>query len=220
MSLRLLAVALLLSAQWLRADTLLTQEVETVGGRGEMTVRFHDGKIRTDLAEPVSTLFDPATGETLCLQHHPKTFTRLTRAQSEELARKLQQATPPGQTGRLESTGQKQEIAGHPTELFLWTVGGLRFRFWVARDFSNADALNALLDQLQSSGPAQGAAALLPTRAALPGVRLRTEMDAEGQHITYTILSVAEAPADDALFQVPPGYKEVPFAISPLPKAP
>ena len=60
-----------------------------------MTVRFHQGKIRTDLAEPVSTLFDPTTGETIYLQRGSRTFSRLTREQTAELAQKLKQSTPP-----------------------------------------------------------------------------------------------------------------------------
>ena len=85
-------------------------------------------------------------------------------------------------------------ISGHLAEHFIWTIGGLRFHLWIARDFPNADALNTLLDQLQNSGPAAATAALMPSRAALPGTRLRTEIEAEGRHISYTILSVQECP--------------------------
>ena len=110
-------------------------------------------------------------------------------------------------------------ISGHLAEHFIWTIGGLRLHLWIARDFPNADALNALLDQLQNSGPAAATAALMPTRGALPGTRLRTEIEAEGRHISYTILSVQEVPDDETPFQLPSGYKEVPFAVSPDVKA-
>jgi hypothetical protein len=212
----LVACSLLLAPLAARADLTITQQVEGAGGSSEMTVQMKDDHMRADLAAQVSMLLDLKTGETLFLQHEPKTFSRLTAAQSAAMVKKFQDAIPPG-AGKLEATTQKREISGYPTDLFIWTIGAMKLRFWVARDLPGGKVLQERLDRLQASGPFASVAALLPPPGSLPGVRLRTEMEVGAQKVSYTITGLKQDPLDEKLFALPPDYKEVPFAIAPGP---
>lgn len=201
-------LALLVSAG---ADTVIRQEVESAGGKGEMTVLIKGGKVRSNLAEPVSLIFDSATGDTVYLQHRPRTWHRVTKEQNRAMGEKLRQelsATP----GQLEATGQKATLLGYPAEQFRWTIGAFRLNLWVAKSFPGAAALRKLLDGAQTLP-------LMPATDVLPGLFLRTEMDVSGQKVAYTILSVTEQPVEAAQFEIPSDYKETPFGVA-LPPAP
>jgi hypothetical protein len=208
------AAAVALSAA-ARADLVIKQQVEGAQ-TGEMTIRIKDGKTRADLATPVSMITDAASGDTIVLQHAKKTFVRMPASETQRLAEQLLKAQA-GAVPKLQATGQKQQVAGHDCELFTWSLGTMRMRFWVARDFPNAEAIQAQLDAMQNAGLAAVAAKLMPKAGHLPGVRLRTELDVQGQKVSYTITSIEETPVDAALFEIPAGYSEAPISLSPTP---
>ena len=108
-------------------------------------------------------------------------------------------------------------MSGHETEIYLWNVGTIKMRFWIARDFPNATAIQAQLDSLQNSGLSAIAASMMPKAADLPGVRLRTEFNLPGHKVTYTISSIKEQAVEAGTFDVPKDFTEV---LVPLPGAP
>lgn len=205
----LLIWLLCLAANVARADLVVVQKVEGSGLEGEMTIRFQGTKVRADLALPLSTIVDSATGETLVLQHKTKTFNRITAEQTKSLSEQLLKAQGATEPPNLTPIGEKKEVAGHQTHGFVWTVGQLKIKFWVCSDFPNADAIQQQLNLLQNSGLATVAASMMPTAAQMPGLRLRTEFELSGQKVSTTIVSIKESPVEAKIFEVPAGYKEV-----------
>lgn len=213
-ALRVLLLLSLLGAGRAWADLIVIQDVEAAGARNEITIQIKGQKVRTDLADPVTILFDAASGETIYLQRNRKTFSRVTAEQGKALAEKMRQSAPPGTAGKLEATAQKKEISGCQTELYLWTIAGLKMRFWVAKSFPGGDIAQSLLDQMQSSGLGQATAGLMPPRGQLPGLRVRTELETAGQKLSYTITSIKQLAIPASAFEIPKGYKETPFDVT------
>lgn len=214
----LLGFACLLAPRGARADIAITQQVEGAGGQGEMAIKIQGDHLRADVSAQVTMLLDLKSGDTIFLQNEPKTYSKLSAAESAAMVKKFQEAIPPG-AGKLETTTQKRVIAGYNTQLFIWTIGEMKLRFWVARDVPNGQWLEDLLDRVQATGPFASVSALLPPASALPGLRLRTEMEVGPQKVTYTITGWSQDPLDAKLFELPKDYKEAPFAIEP-PKEP
>jgi hypothetical protein len=210
----LLAFALALASAGARADLVIVQKVEGGGLEGEMTLKFKEKKVRADLATPISTIVDAESGETLVLQHRSKTFHRITADQTKGLVEQMLKAQSTGDAPKLTPTEEKKQIAGQPTQAFLWTVGKMKVRFWVAKDYPNGAAIQQQLDQMQNSGLSAVTASMMPKPEQMPGVRLRTEMELAGQKVNTTISSIKEEPVDAAVFDVPEGYKEVPMSVS------
>jgi len=193
-----------------RADLVVTQEVEGGGLTGEMTVKIKGGHARADLAQPISLLIDADAGETIFLRHTSKTFTRMTAKESAEFAKRVQKERKSSAAPRLETTSERKEIAGRPTVLYVWTIGTIKMRFWVAANYPNADRIQRELDVFQRGGMAGVAADLMPKPELLPGVRLCTEVEFQGQKVIYTITSIREEPVPAETFEIPRGYKEGP----------
>lgn len=192
------------------ADLVIVQKVDGGGQQGDMTVKISGTKTRFDLAQPASIISDLATGESIVLQHNVKLFTKLSPEQTKDLAEKMAKAqNAAGDPPKLEATGQKEKIEGYEAELFNWSVGTLKLKFWVVKDYPNGQLIQDEMAKLQQSGLSAIAASLMPKPAELPGVRIRTEMDVNGKKISYTITSVKEEPVDPALFEIPKDYKEV-----------
>ncbi len=200
-----------------RGDLTVKQQVEGVGQTGEMTIRIKGRQARADLVQPMSTIIDGATGETILLLHPKKNFTRVPAEQTRTLTEQIVKSQAGAPAAKLVATGQRQKLSGHDTELFLWNVGALKLKFWVAKDFPNGPAIQQQLDELQNSGLAAVAASMMPKASDLPGVRLRTEFEMGGQKASYTITSIAETPVDAAVFDVPKDYKETPLKMTPEP---
>ena len=203
-----------------RADLIIVQQVKGGGQQGEMTIKIKDGKSRADLAQPVSMITDAATGETIVLQNNRKTFSRIPAAQTKTLVEQFLKAQGGGEPPKLEATGKKETVSGHETEIYLWNVGTIKMRFWIARDFPNATAIQAQLDSLQNSGLSALAASMMPKAADLPGVRLRTEFNLPGHKVTYTISSIKEQAVEAGTFDVPKDFTEVPVPLPGAPESP
>ena len=197
-----------------RADLVILQKVEGGGLEGEMTIKFQGKKVRADLALPISIIVDADSGESLMLQHRSKTFNRVSVADTKALAEQVLKAQGASQPPKLTPTGEKKELAGHQTEGFLWTVGQMKVRFWVAKDFPHGDAVQQQLNLLQNSGLGAVASSMMPSATDLPGVRLRTEFEIGDKKIASTILSIKEEPVDPSVFQVPADYKEVALPLN------
>jgi hypothetical protein len=191
-----------------RADLIITQQVEGGGQQGEMTIKIKDGKARADLAQPVSMITDAATGETIVLQNNRKTFSRVPAAQTKELMEQFLKAQNAGAPPKLQATGKKETVSGYETEIYTWNVGTVKMRFWIAKDYPNAKAVQEQLERLQHAGLSEVAASMMPKMSELPGVKLRTEFDLGGRKVTYTIVSIKEQPVDAEVFNIPKEFTE------------
>jgi hypothetical protein len=206
----LLLTALALSAQ---AGYTIVQQVEGPGTTSDVTIRIEGNKMRSEVAEPLSVIVDGETGESIFLQHKNHTFSRVTAEQARRMGERLVEAQTDHDPGTLLPTGEKKMIGSYTGELYIWTIGAMKMRLWISRDFPDGPAVQAQLDRLQQFGVNSVGAKLMPPSASLPGLRLRTEMELPGQKLVYTILSVKEEPIEAAYFTIPPGYHETPFAL-------
>ncbi len=211
----LLVAALFGLALPVHADLTITQQVEGSGLAGEMIIRIKGGKTRADLPQNASILTDAETGDTLLLQHRSKSYTRIAAEQTKALAEQLQKAQAGAAPPKLQATGEKKEISGHQTVRYTWTAGAMTLHFWVAKDYPNGAAIQEQLDRLQNAGLASVAAGMMPKSSEMPGIRLRTEMQGQGQKVSYTIKTIKEDEVDPALFEVPKDYTEAPAPLIP-----
>jgi hypothetical protein len=205
-----LALAFWLGGAASYADLIVKQDAEGGGLHGEMTIQIKGGRARADLVPQLSMLIDGDTGETIFLRHPSKTFTRLTAKESAAFAERVEREQKSSAPSRLEATAERKQINGRMTTLYVWTVGLMKMRFWVALDYPDADRIQKQLDVFQNGGLAGVAASLMPKPGSLPGVRLCTELDFNGQKVIYTITSIREEPVPAETFAIPRGYREGP----------
>ena len=204
--------ALLFSLTAARADFIIEQNVDGLGQQsGNITVKIKDAKTRAELAPQISYITDGATGESMTLMHAQKGCLKVSAEQGRALLeqmRKTQGAS--GSPAKPVATGQKENVEQWTAEIFTWSGGSLAVRYWVARDFPNATAIQAAMDKAQAGGLGALSKALLPANAEFPGMVVKTEMKTKGKTVTSTIVSVKEEPVDAKEFEMPADYKELP----------
>ena len=107
----------------------------------------------------------------------------------------------------VKDTGEKEKVGDYNCEIYTWTDGGTTSKLWVTKDHPQAAALKALEKQMRSGF--FGAMQSGPDTTSLPGVAVKTEVTAQGQKITTTVLSVKEQDVDVKEFDVPAGYQSM-----------
>ena len=207
--------AFLLSLAASRADFVIVQKVDGLGQQsGAITVKIKDTKARAELAPQISYIIDGATGESITLMHAQKGYMKVSAAQGKALSEQMQKSQgPTGRAAKPVATGQKETVEDWKTEIFTWSGGSLAVRYWVARDFPNATAIQAAMDKTQSSGVGAMAKGLLPANSDFPGMVVKTEMKTKGKTVTSTIVSVKEEAVDAKEFETPADYKELPTPV-------
>lgn len=193
------------------ADVTIVQKVEGTGQAGEMTMELKDNKARTNLSGQISTITDLDSGDVVTLMHAQKSFMKMsggtTKALLEQM-RKMTKASGGTMGAKPQPTGNKEKINGYDTEEYKSEFGVIKMSFWIAKDFPGSAAVLAEMKKLEQ-GSMGGARALIPGADDLPGMPVRTEIDANGQKTTTTLVSVKEAPIDAKDFDVPSDYKEM-----------
>ena len=207
-----LPAALLLSLTAARADFVIVQKVDGLGQQsGSITVKIKDTKARSELSPQISYIMDGTTGESLTLMHAQKTYLKVSAAQGKALLEQMQKTQgASGPPAKPVATGQKEKVEQWDAEIFTWSGGALSVRYWVAKDFPNAAAIQAAMDKAQAGGLGDLSRALLPSNASFPGMVVKTEMKAKGKTIASTIVSVKEEAVDAKEFEAPADYKELP----------
>jgi Domain of unknown function (DUF4412) len=203
----LLLAALLTTS---RGDFTIVQKVESGTNEGSMTLKLKGDLARADLAPQVSVITNVVTGDVVTLQHAAKVFIKVPAEQARavlEHARRQQQAAhaePP----KLTPTGRQEKIERHDCEVFTWEAGEIHATDWIARDFPNFPTILAALEKFQNAGLAGAARPLQPSVNEFPGMLIRRELVFGGQKNVTTLVSVTEAPIDDAVFNIPESYRE------------
>ena len=217
----LLPAALLLSFVAARADFVIEQKVDGLGQQsGNITVRIKDTKARAELSPQISYIIDGASGESITLMHTQKGFMKVSAEQGKALLQKMQKtAGTSGTPAKPVNTGQKENVDQWPAEIFTWSSGTLAVRYWVARDFPNAAAIQTAMDKARAGGLGALNKNLLPSNSDFPGMVVKTEMKTKGKVVTSTILSVKEEPVDAKQFEIPADYKELPTPTVETPAA-
>ena len=207
-----LPAALLLSLAAARADFVIVQKVDGLGQQsGSITVKIKDTKARAELSPQISYIIDGSTGESITLMHAQKNCLKVSAAQGKALMEQMQKTQgASGPPAKPVATGQKEKVEQWDAEIFTWSGGSLSVRYWVAKDFPNAAAIQAAMDKAQAGGLGDLSRALLPSNASFPGMVVKTEMKTKGKTIVSTIVSVKEEAVDAKEFEAPADYKELP----------
>ena len=216
MKLGILALVCFLAiASLCEADLVITQRVEGSMQSGTMTVKIKGDKSRADIAPPLSTITDGATGEVVTLMHGQKTFMRIPADRGRALLEQMQKqqaaaqptpATPP----TLTPLGKKEKVENYECELFKWDASALSATYWIAKDYPKYPEILAAMDKIQNAGLAVLARSMTPKPGDFPGMPVKTELTIAGQKVTTTLVSVTEENLDPALFAIPAEYKEAP----------
>ena len=209
--LRLLA-ALVLSFATARGDFVIEQKVDGLGQQsGNIVVKIKDTKVRAEIAPQISYIMDGATGDTITLMHAQKGCMKVSAAQGKALMEQMRKTEGAGGVrAKPVATGQKEKVEQWDAEIFTWSGGSLTVKYWVARDFPNAAAIQAAMDKANAGGLGALSKSLLPPTSEFPGMVVKTEMKMKQKTIVSTIVSVKEEAVDAKEFEVPADYKELP----------
>ena len=208
----LIPTALVLSLVPVRGDFVIEQKVDGLGQQsGSIVVKIKDTKTRAEIAPQISYIMDGTTGESLTLMHAQKGCMRVSAEQGRALMEKMRKVEGAGgPPAKPVPSGLKEKVEQWDAEVFTWSGGSLVVKYWVARDFPNAAAIQAAMDKAQAGGIGALSKSLLPANSDFPGMVVKTEMKTKGKTVTSTIVSVKEEPVDAKEFEVPADYKELP----------
>jgi len=145
------AVVLGVASAVVLADAKIEYKVTEGQSATFQSILVSQGKIRTDTGTSTSVILDPAAGAMTILDHSKKTFTKLTRADIEQLVKtmddmmaKMEQAMaamPPEMRDRMKGmmggasaqagvaievtdTGESSTVAGRSCRIFRTKIGG------------------------------------------------------------------------------------------------
>ena len=209
------AVALLFSLAAAHADFVIEQKVDGLGQQsGSIVVRIKETKARAELSPQISYIIDGASGESITLMHGQKAFMKVSAEQGAALMERMQKTEGAGSPpAKPVATGQKENVGEWMAEIFTWSRGSLAVRYWVARDFPNAAAIQTAMDKARAGGLGALNKNLLPSNSDFPGMIVKTEMKTKGKTVTSTIVSVKEEEVDAKQFEIPADYKELPTPV-------
>ena len=207
-----LAAALLFSLAAARADFVIEQKVDGLGQQsGSIVVRIKETKARAELSPQISYIIDGASGESITLMHGQKGYMKVSAEQGAALLERMQKTEGAGGApAKPAATGQKENVGEWAAEIFTWTSGALAVRYWVARDFPHAAAIQTAMDKARAGGLGALNKKLLPANSDFPGMVVKTEMKTKGKTVTSTIVSVKEEAVDAKQFEIPADYRELP----------
>ena len=212
--------ALLFSLTVARADFIIEQNVDGLGQQsGKVIVKIKDLKTRAELSPQISYIIDGGTGDSITLMHAQKSFLKVSAAQGKALLEQVQKSAGVGASAKPVATGKKETVGEWAAEIFTWSGGSLAVKYWVAKDFPNASAIQAAMDKVQTAGVGALGKGLLPANSAFPGMVVKTEMRMKQKTITSTIVSAKEEGVDAKEFEVPADYKELPTPTFDAPAA-
>lgn len=213
--------ALLLSLTAARADFIIEQKVDGLGQQsGSIVVKIKETKARAELSPQITYIIDGASGDSITLMHGQKAFMKVSAEQGRALMEQMQKTEGTGGSpAKPVATGQKETVDQWPAEIFTWSSGALAVRYWVAKDFPNAAAIQTAMDRARAGGLGALNKNLLPANSDFPGMVVKTEMKTKGKTVTSTIVSVKEEPVDAKQFEIPADYKELPTPALSQPEA-
>ena len=209
------------------ADLVIEQKLEGVSQSGALTtLKMKGGKLRLDMQSPggpVSSIMDLDTGDSVTLIHGQKTALKMSAAQTRETVETMRKKTgaaadvPPA---KPEATGRHEKVGEFNAEVFTWKSAIGVQTLWVTKDLPNYARVKGQLDRLGKSPAMNTQKGVTPDTSSLPGVVVKTGMDAPGRKFTSTVLSIKEEELDAATFEVPADYKETARPDPPAPAAP
>lgn len=201
-----------LSALSLRADLVIVQKVDAPGHSGEMTIKIKENLVRMDITPEMSAITDTTAGTITTLMHRQKQCMKMDLASTRMLMEQVQKAKGSAKDdtqAKLTATGQKETINGFETAIYTSKVGGASMKYWIAKDFPQAEKIIAAFKQMQQSPMAAMARQMASQPTDFPGVPVKVEINQPGAQtsIVTTIVSAKEQPLDASEFAVPADYQ-------------
>lgn len=149
----ILALALALPGTFAHADSTINFRATEGGGAAIQSMQVAHGKVRTDADGSTSVIFDTGSQAMIVLDHGKREFTRIGKAEMEQMGQTLNQAMRqmeqamanvppemraqmqgmlggaiPGMGGdalvKVEETGQRDRVAGHACTVYRTQVQG------------------------------------------------------------------------------------------------
>jgi hypothetical protein len=208
-----LLLSLVLAASTLRADLLVTYEIEPPGRPAmTMVLQAKDGKLRSDSGKDVSAIINASTGDVITLMHPNKMAMKAPAAALQAAKDAALKAAADAKPGPPTATGEKETITGFACEKYIWTgPEGAKLEIWITKDVSDA---RDLLRQLAGLGDHNTASLLAPEE--IDGFPIRTKVvEGPGTGMVMTVVGLSRDPLPDSLFEIPAGYREMQIPSSP-----
>ena len=204
--------SLLLAIAVTRADFVIEQKVDGLGQQsGTIVVKIKETKARAEISPQISYIIDGTSGDSITLMHAQKAFMKVSAEQGKALLEQMQKTQGSGGAPtKPVASGLKENVEQWATEIFTWSSGALTVKYWVAKDFPNAAAIQSAMDKARTGGLGALNKSLLPANSDFPGMVVKTEMKTKQKTVTSTIVSVKEEPVDAKQFEIPADYKELP----------
>src|SRR5262249_10408402 len=191
-----------------RADLTIVQKVERTEGPGETILKMKGDTVRMDVSPTFSMIFDHKTDEMIQLMRPQKTIMRIPGEKMRALAETMKKSGISGGSSKITPTGKKETIEGYEAEEYTSENPTFRTSYWLAPKFPNGAAVLGELRRLKPSAGRQSDFGM-PGFSDLPAVPIRTVFTMGETKVTSTIVSVKQEPIDDAVFAMPPDYKEL-----------
>ena len=203
-------VLAVLAVQSVQADWVIVQKTNSDGKEQDVTLKVKGDKARSDMGEKMSMILDGAEGKVVLLMHDRKAMMKMDGDSMKGmmalagnlLGGKDKKPVKP------EATGQMEKIGEYDTEIYTWTGPLGSGKFWVAKNFPNAEELNRVQDKL-TKAMGNPVAAFAPSSTDFPGMVVKTEMQMMGKKIVSETVSATQRPVDDAIFVLPTDYEEM-----------
>ncbi len=194
--------ASLLGINLAKADVVMVQETSSVVGKQRTTLSIKGSRVRTDVAEESSVIINTETGDMTTLMHEAKMMMTMNMKDLAALGlpteNKDEKAAP---AQKLEKTGESEKVGSYTCDIYTMDTMGVTSKMWIARDYPGYEKLKKELSTLAKMA-SKGAEV-----PEMPGMAVKTETVAGGQTFTTTLISLKETKVDDAVFEIPAGYK-------------
>ncbi len=197
----LLSLLLVTTAQ---AD--ITLEQETFAGMASTPIKsfmyVKGDKVRSDNGDTSSVIMDTATGEMITLVHEQKMMIKTNAKELAAMTRSTPAAEAAKTLTKVTATGQKEKVDGYECEIYHSENNGMVVKMWITLDYPNQDKLREQLKVM-----AKLADPTAEKQPDIPGIAIKTEFEQQGIKFTTKLISLKDAPIDDAKFVIPADYK-------------
>lgn len=198
----------LLSFQSALADWVVSQKVVTEGKESSMILKAKGDKSRMDVGDQMSLILDTVTGETVMFMHAQKAMMKVSAESLKSMMAMAGQALGGEPAEKPKASGQMEKVGEHECEIYTWSGKIGNGKFWVAKDFPDAKALNELQDKMMKA-LGNPMATIVPQNSDFPGMVVKSEMEIMGKKSAAELVSAKQEPVSDDAFKAPDGYKEI-----------
>lgn len=188
------------------AQADITLEQDTFAGAASTPMKsfmFIKGdKVRSDNGDSSSVIMDTATGDMITLVHEQKMMIKTNTKELAALTVNTPAAKDPQPTTKITATGQMEKVDGYDCEIYLSENKGMVVKMWITKNYPNQEKLQ---EQLKVMAKLSDPTAT--KQPEVPGIALKTEFEQQGLKFTTKLVSIKDAPIDDAKFVIPSDYK-------------